>query len=122
VVLEAMAAGRPVLASAGVVAALDRDEGTGAVLLHPIGDIECLASQILSLACDRERLREASVAARAMADKWPPSRAAEIIDKILMQTRQGKLLLKKTQRAEQIFSPARPDQAIAKRSIAASGR
>jgi glycosyltransferase involved in cell wall biosynthesis len=122
VVLEAMAAGRPVLASAGVVAALDRDEGTGAVLLHPIGDIECLASQILSLACDRERLREASVAARAMADKWPPSRAAEIIDKILTQTRQGKLLLKKTQRAEQTFSPARPDQAIAKRSIAASGR
>ena len=122
VVLEAMAAGRPVLASAGVVAALDRDEGTGAILLHPIGDIECLASQILSLACDRERLREASVAARAMADKWPPSRAAEIIDKILMQTRQGKLLLKKTQRAEQTFSPARPDQAIAKRSIAAGGR
>jgi glycosyltransferase involved in cell wall biosynthesis len=122
VVLEAMAAGRPVLASAGVVAALDRDEGTGAVLLHPIGDIECLASQILSLACDRERLREASVAARAMAEKWPPSRAAEIIDKILAQSRPGKLLLKKTKRAEQTFSPARPDQAIAKRSIAASGR
>jgi glycosyltransferase involved in cell wall biosynthesis len=122
VVLEAMAAGRPVLASAGVVAALDRDEGTGAVLLHPIGDIECLATQILSLASDRERLRKASIAARAMAEKWPPSRAAEIIGKILAQTRQGKLLLKKNQRAEEAFSPARADQPIAKRSIATGGR
>jgi glycosyltransferase involved in cell wall biosynthesis len=122
VVLEAMAAGRPVLASAGVVAALDRDEGTGAVVLHPIGDIECLATQILSLASDRERLRKASIAARSMAEEWPPSRAAEIIGKILAQTRQGKLLLKKNQRAEETFSPARADQPIAKRSIAAGGR
>jgi hypothetical protein len=57
-----------------------------------------------------------------MAEKWPPSRAAEIIDKILMQTSQGKLLLKKTQRAERTFGPARPGQPVAKRSIAAGGR
>ena len=97
VVLEAMAAGRPVLASEGVVAALDRDEGNGAILLHPIGDIECLAEQIVLLATDRERLRKASIASRATAEKWRPERAAEIVEKILDQSKRGKFLLQRKQ-------------------------
>jgi glycosyltransferase involved in cell wall biosynthesis len=98
VVLEALAAGRPVLASEGVVAAGDRDEQTGAVLLHPVGDATCLAEQIVSLATDNEKLRAASLAARATAEKWPLSRAAVIIDAILEQTARGKLLLQRTKR------------------------
>src|SRR5207249_2399743 len=64
VVLEAMSAGRPVLASGGVMAALDRDEGTGAIMIHPIGDIGALAEQITMLAIDRHSLQSASIAAR----------------------------------------------------------
>ncbi len=93
VVLEAMAAGRAVLASEAVVAALDRDEGNGAVLLHPIGDAQCLAEQITSLASDRERLRQASVASRATAEKWPRQRAITIIDEVLNKTKRGRMLL-----------------------------
>lgn len=92
-VLEAMAAGRPVLASEGVVAALDRDEGTGAVLLHPIGDVECLAEQIAFLASDRQRLRQASVASRATAEKWPRERAITLIGEVLNKTNRGRMLL-----------------------------
>lgn len=97
VVLEAMAAGRGVLASEGVVAARDRDEGTGAVLLHPIGDVESLAEQIVWLATDRERLRKASLASRATAEKWPPARAAAIVEEILEQSKRGRLLLRRKQ-------------------------
>jgi glycosyltransferase involved in cell wall biosynthesis len=97
VVLEAMAAGRPVLASEGVVAALDRDEGTGAILVHPTGDVECLTEQIVLIASDYGRLRKASLASRATAEKWPPARAAAIVKEILNQTRRGKLLLQHKQ-------------------------
>lgn len=93
VVLEAMAAGRSVLASEGVVAALDRDEGNGAVLLHPIGDVGCLAYQVTSLASDREKLRPASVASRATAEKWPRERAITIIDEVLNKTKRGRMLV-----------------------------
>lgn len=86
VVLEAMAAGRPVLASNGVIAALDRDEGSGAVLLHQAGDVEYLAKQIATLASDHEQLRLASVAARSTAEQWPPERATKIVDEILART------------------------------------
>src|SRR5262245_28388129 len=50
VVLEALANGRPVLASDRVVAALDRDNGCGAILFHPAGEPERLAQQIRMLA------------------------------------------------------------------------
>jgi glycosyltransferase involved in cell wall biosynthesis len=97
VVLETMAAGRPVLASTGVVAALDRDEGTGGILLHPIGDIDTLAEQIALLACDHERLSKASLSSRATAEKWPPARAVTIIDGMLGKTKRGRILLKRKQ-------------------------
>ncbi len=82
-VLEAMAAGRAVLASAGVMAARDRDEGTGAVIIHPVGDVERLAEHITLLATDCESLRKASLAARATADKWRPKRAIAILEEAL---------------------------------------
>ncbi|MGH9929248.1 MAG: glycosyltransferase family 4 protein [Pyrinomonadaceae bacterium] len=93
VVLEAMAAGRPVLASDGVVAAIDRDEGTGAILFHPVGDIETLANQIAALAEHRDQLYRACIAARATAEKWPPSRAIEILNQVISRTKAGKELI-----------------------------
>ena len=97
VVLEAMAAGRPVMASAEVVAALDRDEGSGAVLLHKIGDVESLAEQINLLATNREKLGSASIASRQTAEKWPPERAATIVGKVLESTKRGRSLLQHRQ-------------------------
>ncbi|HEV7747318.1 MAG TPA: glycosyltransferase [Pyrinomonadaceae bacterium] len=94
VVLEAMAAGRPVLASDGVIAALDRDDGTGAILFHPAGDAETLSRQIASLAENRSGLGRASLAARLTAEKWPTSRAIEILDEMIAKTRAGKDLIK----------------------------
>jgi glycosyltransferase involved in cell wall biosynthesis len=123
VVLEAMACGRPVLASEGVVAARDRNDGTGAVRLHPIGDIECLASQIVSLASDRELLETAARAARATAEGWPLSRAVAIINRMLVKTKTGRILLQRTSLAEAEPGMARQQiHAIEKTSIATGGR
>lgn len=89
VVLEAMACGRPVLAAEGIVAARDRDDGTGAIVFHPTGDVECLAAQITLLASDRDELRRASIAARATAEKWPPQKAFAILQVALGRTKLG---------------------------------
>jgi glycosyltransferase involved in cell wall biosynthesis len=124
VVLEALAAGRPVLASDGVVAARDRDEQTGAVLLHPVGDTAWLAKQIGSLATDNEKLRQASLAARATAEHWPPTRAATIIDTVLEKTTRGRLLLEQTKRGAPGARPMdgnRHDQEHLKAIAAAGG-
>lgn len=85
VVLEAMANGRPVLASDRVIAAVDRNDGSGAIFLHPVGDAECLARQIKILCDDENILRRSSEAARAIAEKWRPERAASILKPILDQ-------------------------------------
>jgi glycosyltransferase involved in cell wall biosynthesis len=85
VVLEAMAYGRPVLASDGVVAALDRYDRSGAIILHTAGDAESLAKQIAMLAGDHDRVRCASFAARSIAEEWKPERAASILDGLLKQ-------------------------------------
>jgi len=125
VVLEAMATGRPVLASGGVIAAQDRDEGTGAILLHPIGDVESLAEQIVLLAREPERLRTASVASRATAEKWSPERAAAIVEKILGQTKRGKFLLRRKQASpvhEIEVGESRHDRERIERVAVANGR
>jgi glycosyltransferase involved in cell wall biosynthesis len=83
VVLEALASGRAVLASNGVIAARDRDDGFGAILFHPAGDAEFLAQQIKLLGGDQNVLRMASEAARAIAEEWPLTRAAGILQPLL---------------------------------------
>jgi len=94
VVLEAMARGRPVFASDGVVAAKDRNDGSGAIITHPAGDAELLAQQIELYANDRERLHSASRAAREIAEKWKPERAASILDNVLVESKRGAMLVK----------------------------
>jgi glycosyltransferase involved in cell wall biosynthesis len=94
-VLEAMAAGRPILASEGVIAARDRDEGTGAVRFHPVGDAEYLAGQIEQLAMGDSLLRAAGAAARGTAEKWQPSRAADIICEAIRGTRRGRRIVER---------------------------
>ena len=93
VVLEALASGRPVLASGGVIAARDRDDGFGAFLFHPAGDVEFLAQQIKLLAGDQNVLRMASEAARAIAEEWPLTRAAAMLqlafDHAIQDRKQG---------------------------------
>jgi glycosyltransferase involved in cell wall biosynthesis len=80
VVLEAMSCGRSVLASDEVVAAIDRDDKTSAVILHPAGNVGCLAEQIAILARDGQRMVRASISARATAERWPPERASSLLD------------------------------------------
>lgn len=83
VVLEALAHGRPVLASDRVIAAIDKDDGSGAILFHAAGDAELLAAQIERLAGDRNILAGAARAARTVAERWKPERAARILETIL---------------------------------------
>jgi glycosyltransferase involved in cell wall biosynthesis len=92
VVLEAMAQGRPVLAANTVIGAVDRDDGSGAIQLHPSGNDELLTRQILSLANNRDRLRHASFAARTIAEKWKPERAASILSQIILNLNNGPAL------------------------------
>lgn len=89
VVLEALANGRPVLASDRVIAALDRDDGLGAIFFHPAGDSECLAQQIKALA-DKNVLRKSAQAARAIAEKWRPERAASILSSVFDKSHPGR--------------------------------
>lgn len=88
VVLEALANGRPVLASDRVVAALDRDDATGAIFFHPAADPRPLAEQIRTLSENRNVLKASSLAARAIAEKWPLARAAAILQPIVDQVNQ----------------------------------
>lgn len=94
VVLEAMARGRPVFASDRVIAAVDRDDGSGAIITHPAGDAESLACQIEVVANNRERLRRASFAARTIAEKWKPDRAGSILDRLLVNSNRGAILVR----------------------------
>jgi glycosyltransferase involved in cell wall biosynthesis len=91
VVLEALANGRAVLASDQVVAALDRDDASGAILFHSVADATTLARQIKMLAEDRIVLKQAACAARAIAEQWKPERAPLILNSALQraQTRDG---------------------------------
>ncbi len=83
VVLEALAHGRPVLASDKVIAAIDKDDGSGAILFHSAGDVGQLAEQIEQLAHDRAVVAKASEAARAIAERWKPEKAPEILEGVL---------------------------------------
>lgn len=78
-VLEAMAAGLPVLGSAATGAVRDRIVHGSNGLVHPTGDAERLATQVVDLAKDRERLRRLGRAAAATANAWPASRGVAIV-------------------------------------------
>ena len=47
--------------------------------LHPVGDVDKMAEQLISLFRDRDRLRSMGIAARRSAEQWPLSRGVEII-------------------------------------------
>lgn len=83
VVLEALAHGRPVLASDRVIAAIDRDDGSGAILFHSAGAADQLAAQIKELASDRDMVARSSHAARAIAELWRPEKAGEILKSVM---------------------------------------
>jgi len=90
VVLEALAQGRPVLASDRVVAALDRDNQKGAILFHSAGDSAALAQQLTMFAGNRNLLREAARAAREIAEQWKPERAALILNSAIQAAHKTK--------------------------------
>lgn len=78
-VLEAMAAGAAVLGSAATGAVRDRIVHGSNGLVHPTGDAERLATQIVDLARGRARLRRLGRAAAATATAWPASRGVAVV-------------------------------------------
>jgi glycosyltransferase involved in cell wall biosynthesis len=86
VVLEALANGRPVLASDGVVAAHDRDDGSGAILFHQANACAQLANQIEELTGDIAGLKRRCEAARLIGERWPPEHAAAILGRAMNLT------------------------------------
>src|SRR5262249_29890287 len=93
IVLEAMAAGRVILASDGVTAARDRDDGSGAIIFHPVGNAEHLATQIHDLANNSALLQNACASARTIAESWAPVRAVAILNEMLLDTKRGRRFL-----------------------------
>ncbi|WP_442507025.1 glycosyltransferase [Novipirellula sp. SH528] len=81
-VIEAMAAGLPVLGSSVTCAALDRiDDGFNG-RIHRAGDVQQLASQIAELLMEKSLIRKMGQRALATAQKWPLSRAQKILDSL----------------------------------------
>ncbi len=78
-VLEAMAAGTTVLGSAATGAVRDRIVHGANGLVHPAGDAERLAAQMVDLARGRERIRRLGRAAATTANAWPASRGVAIV-------------------------------------------
>jgi glycosyltransferase involved in cell wall biosynthesis len=93
VVLEALAQGRPVLASQNVTAAIDRNNGSGALVFHDSGDANALANQIEQLANNRDELERRAAAARAIAEEWPAERAVQIMQRVLGQAGYGRRII-----------------------------
>jgi glycosyltransferase involved in cell wall biosynthesis len=112
VVLEALAGARPVLASDQVIAALDRDDGSGAIVFHHVGDSDSLAQQIQSLLDQRDLLMKRSLAARAIAEKWAPARAASILQLAIDKAERGRLRSHHQQTASDSVDSAAPKSQI----------
>jgi glycosyltransferase involved in cell wall biosynthesis len=79
VVLEAMACGKPVLASDLTFAARDRVEPGVNGLIHPAGDVAAIAADIAQLLQAPQRAIEMGQKARETANQWPLERAINII-------------------------------------------
>jgi glycosyltransferase involved in cell wall biosynthesis len=86
VVLEAMACGKPVLASDLTFAALDRVQPGVSGLIHPAGDVAAIARDIAQLIQTPQLIAEMGAKARATANQWPLERAVAIIHSIAFST------------------------------------
>jgi glycosyltransferase involved in cell wall biosynthesis len=82
-VIEAMAAGLPVLASDVTCAALDRIEQGVNGYIHRAGDVEQLAEHMLRLAQDPVHAATMGESARWTASQWPLSKAATTLKTLL---------------------------------------
>jgi glycosyltransferase involved in cell wall biosynthesis len=82
-VLEAMAAGLPVIGSDAAGSVLDRVVHMQNGWIHPAGDVTELSQQIEWVLQHRAEVTEMGRAARATAEEWPVSRGIEIITSIL---------------------------------------
>ncbi|MBF0182220.1 MAG: glycosyltransferase family 4 protein, partial [Magnetococcales bacterium] len=79
VVLEAMAAGVPVLGSEACGAAVDRVIPEVSGFLHAVGDVASLTRQIVRLANDGPLLHRMRVGARESAEAWPIQRGIDLL-------------------------------------------
>jgi glycosyltransferase involved in cell wall biosynthesis len=82
-VLEGMAAGLVVFASDVSGSAKDRIVHGENGFVHPAGDVETLASQIVTCMADVESLRMIGERAAANAREWPVSRGVDMITRLV---------------------------------------
>lgn len=112
VLVEAMAAGIPVVSTAGASATNEiLDDGRFGLLFKP-GDWDALAQQISRLACDGELRRRLSTEARAWAcSRFDTSRMVREIEEHLERAAAGAVPAEPDQREQASAShPARPVQ------------
>ncbi len=83
-VLEAMAAGLPVLGSDASGSVVDRVEDGVSGFVHRTGDSEQLAEHLIKLFADLDTPGRMGAAARRQAEEWPPERGVRIIKNIIM--------------------------------------
>ncbi|MBF0367837.1 MAG: glycosyltransferase family 4 protein [Magnetococcales bacterium] len=84
VVMEAMAAGVPVLGSGMTGAVVDRVVDGESGFIHPVDDVARLAWQMEQLVEDGELLAQLSRAARKKAEEWPVQRGVDTIKSIVL--------------------------------------
>jgi glycosyltransferase involved in cell wall biosynthesis len=82
-VIEAMASGVVVLASDATCAGIDRIAHGVNGFIHPSGNTQILAEQILFLLKNPKRIEEIGRKARLTAEEWPISRGVEIVKKAI---------------------------------------
>lgn len=78
-VLEAMAWGKPVLASDQSLSAVDRVQQGESGFIHPTGDIDELSNHILYFLKDPSLIATMGASARKTAEHWPVSRCVQTI-------------------------------------------
>jgi len=87
VVLEAMARGKPVIASDMTMAAIDRVAQGVSGFICKTGDMEEMVGCMKRLVLDRPRMIEMGYQARSVAEAWHVSRAVDIVKQLMcMQT------------------------------------
>lgn len=84
-VLEAMAAGLPVLGSDACGAVIDRVRHGHNGFIHRAGDIEQLSGQIATLLTQPELIEQLGLHARQTAESWPVQRLTTIVENLATQ-------------------------------------